>query len=149
MEKFKTIKDSRTEQTHIVFSQYINGVGRLFGGQLVAWMDVVAAVVARRHSECEVTTVSIDKMDFNAPAKLNDTLILIGKIKNVGKSSMNIKINAYVEKLSGERTLISSADFTMVAIDCDDKPCRVPRLTFLNEAEKEESKQYEYKKICK
>lgn len=141
-EIYKTVAESRTEQTHIVFSGYINGTGRLFGGQLVAWMDVVAAVVAKRHSECEVTTVSIDKMDFAAPAKLNDTIILIGKIKNVGNTSMNIKIKAFVEKLDGERKLISTADFTMVAIGHNDTPCRVPRLKFITEKEIEESKEY-------
>ena len=141
-ERYKTVAQSRTEQTHIVFSGYINGTGRLFGGQLVAWMDVVAAVVAKRHSECEVTTVSIDKMDFAAPAKLNDTIILIGKIKNVGNTSMNIKIKAFVEKLNGERKLISTADFTMVAMCKGDMPCRVPRLKFVSKKEEEESKEY-------
>ena len=129
MDKIKTKQESKTEQTHIVFSDNINGYNRLFGGQLVAWMDILAAVVARRHSESEVTTASIDRMDFAAPAKINDTLILVGEIASVGNSSMKIEINAYVEKLNRERTKISSAEFTMVALDENEKPSRVPRLT--------------------
>ena len=128
MEKTKTALMSRSEQIHIVFAEHINGVGRLFGGQLMEWMDVVAAVVARRHSESEVTTVSIDKVDFKAPAKLNDTILLVGELTHVGNTSMKVKVTAYVEKLSGERILINNANFTMVALDCQDKPCRVPRL---------------------
>jgi acyl-CoA hydrolase len=127
-EVFKRVEDSRAEHTQIVFSEHINGVGRLFGGRLMEWMDVVAAVVARRHSECEVTTASIDKVDFAAPAKLNDVVILIGELVSVGNTSMRIQINAYVEKLNGERKKINTAHFVMVAIGHDDCPCRVPRL---------------------
>ena len=124
----KSVLDSRVEHIQIVFSEHINGVGRLFGGKLVEWMDVVAAVVARRHSECEVTTVSIDKMDFAAPAKLNDTILIVGEIVSVGNTSMNVKVSAYVEKLSGKRICINTAIFIMVAIDKCDKPCKVPIL---------------------
>lgn len=128
MEKIKSVDCSRTEHTQIVFSEYINGVGRLFGGKLVEWMDIVAAVVARRHSECEVTTVSIEKMNFAAPAKLNDTVIILGKMLSVGNTSMTVQVKAYVEKLNGERTTINRANFIMVALDENDKPTRVHRL---------------------
>ncbi len=127
-EKYKSAEQSRTSQSHIVFSGYTNGVGRLFGGQLVAWMDVVAAVVARRHAESEVTTASIEKMDFAAPAHKNDTVLIEGALLSVGNSSMKIKVCAFVEKLSGERQLISEAYFTLVAINKEGKPQRVPRL---------------------
>lgn len=128
MEKAKTKSHSRTEQVHIVFAEHINGVGRLFGGKLMEWMDVVAAVVARRHSECEVTTASIDKVDFSAPAKINETIFLQGELASVGNSSMKVRVTAYVEDLKGVRNMINAATFTMVALDENDKPCRVPRL---------------------
>ncbi len=128
IEKTKTFESSRTQQVHIVFAEDINGIGRLFGGRLVEWMDILAAVVARRHSECEVTTVSIDKVDFDAPAMLNDTVILDGVIESVGNTSMRVRISAYVEKLSGERILINTAKFVMVAMDERGVPTRVPRL---------------------
>lgn len=127
-EKFKPVSASFTEQCHIVFSGHINGNGRLFGGQLIAWMDVVAAVVARRHSEHEVTTVSIDKMDFAAPAKLNDLIIIAGKLISVGNTSMRIEVDAYLEN-KGERKRINTAMFVLVALDENDKPTRVPRIS--------------------
>jgi acyl-CoA hydrolase len=126
-EKYKPASASFTEQCQIVFSGHINGNGRLFGGQLVAWMDVVAAVVARRHSEHEVTTVSIDKLDFNAPAKLNDLIIITGKLISVGNTSMRIEVNAYLEN-NGVRNRINTAMFVLVALDENDKPIRVPRI---------------------
>ena len=60
----KRVSESQTEQVQIVMSGDINGSGRLFGGRLMEWIDVVAAVVARRHSGKEVTTVSIDNLTF-------------------------------------------------------------------------------------
>ncbi|NCA66686.1 MAG: acyl-CoA thioesterase [Clostridia bacterium] len=128
MEKVKTAEASKTQQVHIVFTEDINGIGRLFGGRLVEWMDILAAVVARRHSECEVTTVSIDKVDFAAPAMLNDTVLLEGMLESVGNTSMRVNITAYVEKLNGERIMINSAKFVMVAMDEKGVPTRVPRL---------------------
>ncbi len=128
MERYKTIEQSRTHQAHIVFAGDINGVGRLFGGRLVEWMDILAAVVARRHSEREVTTASIDKVDFAAPAMLNDTVILEGELEGVGNTSMAVRITAFVEKLSGERIVINTAKFVMVALDETGAKTRVPRL---------------------
>lgn len=127
-EKYKSIEQSRTFQSQIVFPSYTNGVNRLFGGQLVAWMDVVAAVVARRHAECEVTTASIEKMDFTAPVNKNDTVLIEGVLISVGNSSMKIKVRAFVEKLDCTRELTSEALFTLVAINAEGKPQRVPRL---------------------
>lgn len=147
MEKFKTVTESYTEQCQIVFSQHKNGSGRLFGGQLIAWMDVVAAVVARRHSEYEVTTVSIDRVDFSLPAYLNDLIIITGKMVCVGNTSMHVKVSAYVENKGGERILINTAIFALVALDKDDKPVRVPRLTLTTQEEKNDYKEIEDKKI--
>lgn len=127
LERIKSRRESYTEQCQIVFSQHINGNGRLFGGQLVAWMDVVAAVVARRHSEYEVTTVSVDKLNFAAPATLNDLIIITGKLVEVGNTSMRIEVSAFCEK-NGVRTLINTALFVLVALDANDKPTRVFRL---------------------
>jgi acyl-CoA hydrolase len=126
-EIYKTPEDSYTEQVHIVFSEDINGNGRLFGGKLVAWMDVVAAVVGRRHSGCEVTTASIDKTSFAAPARLNDLMIITGKLVEVGNTSMKVEVTAYVENKC-RRSLINKALFVVVALDENDRPTRVPRL---------------------
>ena len=57
---YKRVCDSETSQVQIVMLEHINGSNRLFGGQLIAWMDVLAAVVARRHSNRNVTTACID-----------------------------------------------------------------------------------------
>ena len=136
----KKVSDSYTEQVHIVTSSNINGYKRLFGGQLMEWIDETAAVVARRHSEKNVTTAGVDRLQFRKPAKANDIVVLCGQITHVGRTSMEIKVNSYVEKLNGERVLINEAYVVMVAIDEDEKPTQVPALELSNEKEEAEWK---------
>ena len=72
----KPVSASRTEQAQILMYDTLNGYKRLFGGRLMEWIDVVAAVVARRHSGRAVTTASVDTLTFTAPAFVDDTVIL-------------------------------------------------------------------------
>ncbi|MDF2685798.1 MAG: thioesterase superfamily protein [Clostridia bacterium] len=127
-EKMKKISDSLTEQAQILMPADINGNKRLFGGRLMEWIDIVAAVVARRHSNSEVTTASVDNLQFKQAAYINSTIILKGKMTYVGKTSMEVKVDTYVEDLSGERSLVNSAYLVMVALDLNNKPKSVPTL---------------------
>ena len=95
----KSVSASRTEQIQILMPEHINGAGRLFGGKLVEWIDVVASVVARRHSGCNVITAAIDNLQFKAGAYVNDTLVLIGRVTHVGRTSMEVRVDTYVESL--------------------------------------------------
>ena len=136
--KAKRVKDSITEQVQILMPAHINGQDRLFGGQLVQWIDVVAAVVARRHFECDVTTVAIDNLQFKAGAFINNTLVLIGRITYVGQTSMEVRVDTYAEDLTGMRKVINRAYLVMVALDADGNPTKVPRLLIETESEKAE-----------
>lgn len=145
----KTVADSRTEQVQILNQSNINGFGRLFGGQLMQWIDIVAAVVARRHSEKNVTTVLVDTLEFKKPARVNNTIVLNGYITYVGRTSMDVCVDTYIESLSGERTLINTAYLVMVALDENDCPTPVPGLVLKTEEEKarwEEAKKRRMKK---
>ncbi len=134
----KHVSDSLTEQVQIIMPSHSNGVNRLFGGQLVEWIDVVASVVARRHSGCNVTTAAIDNLQFKAGAFINNTLVLIGRITYVGKSSMEIRVDTYVEDLSGMRKVVNRAYLVMVAIAENGQPTQVPQLILETEAERAE-----------
>ncbi|MGI5855368.1 MAG: acyl-CoA thioesterase [Candidatus Merdivicinus sp.] len=122
----KTVAESRTEQVQILLPEHINGYNRLFGGQLMQWIDVVAAVVARRHSNCNVTTVSIDNLHFKAAAHVNDTIVLFGQITYVGRTSMEVRVQTFVENMDGVRKLINRAYLVMVALDENEQPTPVP-----------------------
>ncbi|WP_077533989.1 acyl-CoA thioesterase [Massiliimalia massiliensis] len=134
----KYVADSRTEQTQMVLSEHINGYNRLFGGKLMEWIDVVAGVVARRHSNRNVTTVCIDKLHFKAPAHVNDIVVLNGKITYVGRTSMEVRVDTFVEDLDGYKRPINHAYLVLVAIDEQERPVPVPGLLLTNEQEKAE-----------
>ncbi len=102
------------------------------------WIDIVASVVARRHSGRNVTTAVVDTLTFRAPAHLNDTVILCGRITYVGRTSMEVCVETYVEHLDSSRTLINTAYVIIIAIDENEKPVEVPRLKLETEEEKAE-----------
>jgi len=124
----RKVSQSRVEQVHMLMYEHMNGAGRLFGGRLMEWIDVVAGVVARRHSGHDVTTASIDRLEFIAPAYLGDTIVLDGCITYVGRTSMEVRVDTYVEKLSGQKDRINRAYLVMVALDNDGNPTQVPEL---------------------
>lgn len=134
----KRVSDSRTEQVHIVMPGDVNSSFRLFGGLLMQWIDVVAAVVARRHADREVLTAAVDHLSFLKPASLNDIVTLCGRVTYVGNTSMEICVETFVERpeRNKQRALVNRAYLTMVALDEGGQPTRVPRLLLETEKEK-------------
>ena len=132
----KRVSESRTEQVQILTQGVLNGYGRLFGGKLMEWIDIVAAVTARRHCGKNVTTAAVDNLEFAAPAYANDTVVLVGTVTYTGTTSMEVCVKTYIEKLSGERKLINRAYLIMVALDENEKPAPVPSL--IRETEEQE-----------
>lgn len=134
----KTVLESQTEQIQLILPEHINPSGRLFGGRLLSWIDIVAAVTARRHAEANVTTAAIDRLHFKEGAFPGDTLVLRGRVTYVGKTSMEVRVDTFREDISGKRRLINYAYLVMVAIDRNQKPTPVPGLILSNEVEKME-----------
>ena len=96
--KAKKVCESEAEQVQLVMANHLNGSGRLFGGQLAEWIDVLAGVVARRHCNSNITTASIDSLNFKEAVHLNELMVLHGKVTYVGNTSMEIRVDSYVEK---------------------------------------------------
>ncbi len=140
MREEKCVADSITTQVQIIMEKDINGANRLFGGQLLEWIDVVAAGVARRHCHREVTTAAIDNLQFRAPAELGSTLFLEGRLTHVGRTSMEVRVDSFTEDLMGVRTLINRAYLVLVALDDLGHPIRVPALRLETEEERLEWK---------
>lgn len=124
----KTPAESYTEQVQIVSQADLNGFSRLFGGRLMQWIDIVAAVCARRHSGCNVITAMVDRLEFHAAAYANDIVLLTARVTYTGKTSMEVCVESYVEKSDGRRTLINRAFFIMVAMDKNEVPTPVPQI---------------------
>ena len=134
----KRVRDSKVETVHIVRPNHLNGANRLFGGILIQWLDEVAGIVAKRHAMTNVTTASIDNLRFIQGAYQNERVVIVGRLTHVGTTSMEVRVDTYVENKSGVRKPINRAYFVMVALDENDKPVPVPRLIIETEEEKAE-----------
>lgn len=134
----KRVVDSRVETVHIVRPNHLNGANRLFGGILIQWLDEVAGIVAKRHAMTNVTTASIDNLHFMQGAYQNEMVVIVGEMTYVGKTSMEVRVDTYVENKLGVRKPINRAYFVMVALDENDKPAEVPGLILETEEEKAE-----------
>ena len=126
-----------TTTVQIVMPQHCNGYAkpRLFGGQMMAWIDVIGAVAARRYTQKAVTTVSVDNLAFLKPAYLNDTIVQEAIVTWTGRTSLEVRVDSMVERLDGSRELINRAYAVFVALDENDRPAPVP--PFVPETEEE------------
>lgn len=138
MLKPKKISDSLTEQFHVLIYHDINGINRLFGGQLLKWIDEVAGATARRHCGRNVTTAAIDNLQFKEGVFLNDMIVLVGRVTYVGHTSMEVRVDTYKENPDGYRHPINRAYFVMVAMGDDGNPTEVPPLIIEDPAEQME-----------
>ena len=134
----KRTSDSIVETVHIVRPNHLNGAIRLFGGILMQWIDEVAGIVAKRHAMTNVITAAVDNLRFLKGAYQNEMVVIIGKLTWVGTSSMEVRVDTYVENTKGDRRPINRAYFVMVSLDEHDMPSPVPRLIIETDAEKAE-----------
>ncbi len=140
----KRSAESHTEQQYMIRPIHVNHYGRLFGGELMKWIDEVAGIAAMRHSESNITTAAIDNLQFKAPAMTGDMIVLIARVTYTGRTSMEVRVDTYKEDPDGTRHVINRAYLTEVAIDADGNPVEVPELIIESEAE-----QLEYESALK
>jgi len=145
----KTIESSTTEQIHIVMPQHLNGTGRLFGGQLALWIDEVAGVTARRHTGKAIVTAAIDNLRFREAVEQDELLIMRGKVTYVGTTSLEVRVDSYVEDYSGNRKLINTAFVIQVALGENGRPCKIPGLIFSTPMEEREFAAGEKRKVLR
>jgi acyl-CoA hydrolase len=136
--KPRTPSSSRVEMTQIVMPTHTNGVGGvLFGGTLVQWIDVCAAVAAMRHCGGTAVTASIDRLDFLVPIHVGDVVVLQAQVNFSGQTSMEVGCRVETEDTrSGERRYTTKAYLTFVALDAAGKPRPIPELVLETAEEK-------------
>jgi uncharacterized protein (TIGR00369 family) len=133
----KKSSESQSHLTWIVQPQDLNVHGTLFGGQLMALMDRVAAMAAIRHTRKNCVTVSIDKVDFVAPVREGYMLDLTARIHFTARTSMEIYVEAVAEApLTGERALVCEAFFSFVAVDENMRPTGIPQVELETERDR-------------
>ncbi len=140
--KIKPISESQVTKTEVVCPNDTNPVGILKGGVLVQWMDIAAAVSSQSHAGRVCVTASIDKVNFFAPARNGDIIIIHSTVTRAFNSSMEIFAEAFCKKITnGKLDMIGSAYFTFVALDEHGRPAAVPQVTPTTEEEIERYEQ--------
>lgn len=133
----KPISESRAEFTHLVLPQDTNAIGTIFGGRIMEWIDIAAAIVAQRHCRQVAVTASIDELHFLGPVRLGEIVILKASVNFVHKTSMEVGVRVEAEDpKSGRRRKTSTAFLTFVALDDGGKPTPVPPLLLETDEDK-------------
>lgn len=100
-----------------------NPSGDIFGGWLMSQMDLAAGNMAGRVSQGRGATVSVEAMQFLRPVKVGDEVTLYATLKNVGRSSMRIHVDAWARPRYSEKAAkVTDADFVFVALDENGAP---------------------------
>ena len=109
--------------SQFVMPDHINVVGTLFGGQMIAWVDLSAAKVAHRFLKGTnvdgAVTRTIDKVEFKEPVYLGDWVNFLATIVSIGKTSFTIQVDAYAEGRHSNPRLACVATLVMVAVKKD------------------------------
>lgn len=123
----KPPKASATHHEHMVRPQHTNARGTAFGGEVMAWVDTVAATSAMRHCGKAVVTASIDSLHFLAPIGLGWVACLDARVNYASRTSceVGVKVTAY-NPITNEQHHTASAYLTFVALDSNGRPTPVP-----------------------
>lgn len=136
--KGKTASETLAITTKIVLPNDTNTLGNLFGGQLLAWMDVIASVSAHRHCRRVVVTASVNNVSFNQPIYHASIITLEAKVSRAFNSSMEVFVDVFVEDhVTGNLSKSNEAIYTFVAVDQNGGPIQVPELIPETKEEKE------------
>lgn len=104
-----------------------NAAGDIFGGWVMAQMDLASGIRAAERARGRVVTAAVNEMAFAMPVKIGDTLCIYTHVIRVGRTSMTLKIEAWAQRyLSDRMDKVTDALFVMVALDRAGKPTPVP-----------------------
>jgi len=100
-----------------------NPSGDIFGGWVLAQMDLAAGIIAARRARGRVATVALDGMAFHRPVNVGDVVSCYAKVTRIGRTSMTVEVETYVNRgRIGDEVKVTEGHFTMVAIDDAGRP---------------------------
>jgi acyl-CoA hydrolase len=124
-----TPRASRVETVQIVLPGLTNTHGTIFGGILMQWIDITAAVAAGRHAGGSVVTASMDRLHFITPVNLGEIVTLQAQVNYAATTSMEVGVRVLAEGRPGEKQRQATrAYLTFVAVDEVGRPRPVPPL---------------------
>ncbi|MEL6251939.1 MAG: acyl-CoA thioesterase [Bacteroidota bacterium] len=136
--KSKKVSESYSQSSELVLPNDTNNLGKLMGGKLLHWMDIIAAISAQRATNRTVVTVAVDFVEFKASIPLGAVVVLEAKVTRTFNTSLEVRIDVSYENLQkGERRHSNSAYYSFVAVDQSGQPIPVNPVEPETEAEKE------------
>lgn len=103
-----------------------NAAGDIFGGWVMAQMDLACGIRAAERAGGRVVTAAVNEMAFASPMKVGDTLCIYTSIQKVGRTSMTLSVEAWAQRyLTKHRELVTQATFVMVKLDDNGNPAPV------------------------
>jgi acyl-CoA hydrolase len=140
-EKGKSPGESTVETRYLIMPHQANPQGTAFGGVIVAWIDMVAAMAAQRHCGKEVVTAGIDSLAFKEPIRIGDHVALRATVNYVSRSSMEVGVQVIREDpYTSQKGMATTAYLTFVALDENKKPTPAPPILPQSD---EEERRYE------
>ncbi len=128
---------SAVDTTHLVLPPDTNMHGTAFGGKIMEWMDIAAAVAAGRHCGFTVVTAAVDDLHFTRPIRMGDVVLMHAMVNFTGSTSLEVGVRVEREEMATrniEHCL--SGYFTMVGVSKDGKPRLVPPLLLEDQVHK-------------
>jgi acyl-CoA hydrolase len=143
--KAKSPSQSAVESRYLIMPHQANPHGTAFGGVIVAWIDMVAAMAAQRHCGREVVTAGIDSLAFKEPVRIGDHVVLRASVNYVSRTSMEVGVRVTREDpYTGEEVVATTAHLTFVALDENKKPTPAPPIRPETDQEK---RRYEHARL--
>jgi len=141
-DKGKSPKESAVETRYLIMPHEANPHGTAYGGVIMAWIDMVAAMAAQRHCGKEVVTAGIDSLAFKEPIRIGDHVTLRASVNYVSRSSMEVGVQVTRENpYTGEKVVATTAYLTFVALDENKKPTPAPPILPETDLEKQRYEQ--------
>lgn len=123
--------------TQLVLPSHTNSLGTIFGGTIMSWIDIAAAIAAQRHANKEVVTASVDRLDFVAPVYKGWVVNLKASVNYTSRTSMEVGVRVDAENpKTGETFHTASAYCTFVALGSNGKPIEIPSLILESDDDK-------------
>ncbi len=132
----KTKQAEEIVNWNLVFPNQANPSGNMFGGDVMSIMDTTAAMAAKRFSELEVSTVTVEAIHFAKPIMVGDNIKTVARVAAVGNTSMMVKADVYRDIGDNQLEKCVSAFLNFVAFDNKRMPATVPLLVISSENEK-------------
>ena len=106
-----------------------NGNGDIFGGWVMAQVDLAGSVLPARYTQGRKATVAVNEFVFKQPVRVGDILSFFSSVTRIGRTSVTVQVEVYAENFErqGQYMKVTQALLTYVAIDDNGRPREIPR----------------------